>query len=59
MMQITSGSEAICQICGCRIERFCQRLRCIVAGTHSESCCLDCIRKAESIYKEVTQHGSE
>ena len=53
MMQITSGSEATCQLCRGRIEKFCMRLRCVVAGTHSESCCLDCIEKAEGICVEV------
>lgn len=46
MMQITSGSLAVCQICGRTIEKPAMRLRCVVAGTHSESCCLECLEKA-------------
>ena len=53
MMEFTSGHSATCQICERVIAEFALRLRCVVAGTHSESCCLDCLAKAIEFHAAV------
>ena len=57
MMKITSGSAAVCRICGHSIEKDSLRLRCLVAGTHSESCCVRCMRDA--CKEETTSQAGE
>jgi hypothetical protein len=38
-------SNAHCQICNSLIQKSDLRLRCVVAGTHSESVCMACLKE--------------